>query len=248
MITAGYLIISIMCFVALFYAVKLWRAHPNAITLFILIPLLFLWIDNFAIAAGRYVGEGALMTGMTYLRFYWHWQTLPLLVIAVPLLGERAGFAWMGNKIVVGIFVLIALFFMYEDVPYIWQVTFQPACYGETLRMVISVPADQICEGTTPLKQAQPGPLPAISANLMMMALGIAFWVRDKWPWLALSAIFMFACAAAGPALPGAAWTQILGNFGEPIFNAGVIAAGFKYAGRPKPNKNQPSETQAVPA
>jgi hypothetical protein len=235
MITVGYLIISVMCFFALYYAFKLWRTHPNAITLFILIPLLFLWIDNFAIAVGRYVGEGPVMTAMTYLRFYWHWQTLPLLVIAVPLLAERAGFKWMGHKAVVGVFVLIALFFMYEDVPYIWQVNFQPACYGETLRMVISVPDGQVCPGTTPFEQKQPSPLPAISVNIMMMLLGVAFWIRDKWPWLTLGALFMFACAASGPMFPGAGWTQILGNFGEPIFNWAVIAAGFKYAGRPKP-------------
>ncbi|MBL8643729.1 MAG: hypothetical protein JNK21_07335 [Rhodospirillaceae bacterium] len=245
MITLGYSIIALMCLVALFYAFKLWRTHTNALTLMILIPLLFLWIDNFAIAAGRFVGEGALMTGMTYLRFYWHWQTVPLLIIVAGMLARRAGFGWAQNKIVMGVFCLIAVFFMIEDVPYIWQVTFQPACYGDTLRMVINVPADQICEGTTPFKQASPSPLPVITVNLVLMVVGFMMWWKDKFPWLALTCVFMFACAASGPALPGAAWTQILGNFGEPIFNAGLIAAGFRYAGRAKDGTAVPSPTPA---
>lgn len=239
MITAGYIIISLMCFVALFYAFKLWRTHNNAITLMILIPLLFLWIDNFAIATGRFVGEGPIMTGMTYLRFYWHWQTLPLLMIVAGALARRAGFKWAQPKFVMAIFCIIAVFFMIEDVPYIWQVTFQPACYGETLRMVISVPADQICEGTTPFKQAQPTPLPAIAVNVTLMLIGVGMWIKDKFPWLTLGSLFMFGCAASGPAFPEAGWTQLLGNFGEPIFNYALIAAGFKYAGLPNPGKQQ---------
>ena len=66
MIATFYLIISAMCFVALYYSFKLWRQHPNPITLLILIPLLFLWLDNFAIATGKWVGEGPILTGMTF--------------------------------------------------------------------------------------------------------------------------------------------------------------------------------------
>jgi len=235
MITAGYLVIAVMCLVALYYAVKLWQRHTNAITLLILIPLLFLWLDNFAIAAGKWVGEGPLLTGMTYLRFYWHWQMLPLLIIVAGALARRAGFAWAQPKWVMALFCILAVYFMVVDVPYIWQVTFQPACYGDTFRLVINVPADQICPGTTPLeRQASPSPLPAISVNVILMVIGFMMWWRHKFPWLALACVVMFVCAASG-AIPGFFWGQILGNLGEPIFNAGLIAAGFRFAGLPKP-------------
>ena len=207
MIATFYLIISAMCFVALYYSFKLWRQHPNPITLLILIPLLFLWLDNFAIATGKWVGEGPILTGMTYLRFYWHWQMLPLYMIVAGALARRSGFFWAQPKWVMAIFCIVAVFFMIDDVPYIWQVQFQPACYGDTYRFVINVPAGQLCEGTTAL---------------------------DKFPWLALPCVFMFACAASG-AIPGFYWGQLIGNVGEPIFNIGLIAAGFKYAGLPKP-------------
>ena len=234
MITVGYLVIAAICFVALFYAFKLWRQHNNATTLLIFIPLLFLWLDNFAIATGKWIGEGALLTGMTYLRFYWHWQMLPLLMIVAGALARRAGFAWAQPKWVMALFCIVAVFFMIEDVPYIWQVQFQPACYGDTLRFAINVPADQICLGMTPLdKQASPAPLPAISVNVVLMVIGFMMWAKHKFPWLAVCCVFMFACAASG-AIPGFYWGQILGNVGEPIFYSGLIAAGFRFAGLPK--------------
>ncbi len=77
-------------------------------------------------------------------------------------------------------------------------------------------------------------PLPAIAVNVTLMLIGVGMWIKDKFPWLTLGALFMFGCAASGPAFPDAQWTQILGNFGEPIFNYVLVAAGFKYAGRPK--------------
>lgn len=233
MITAGYLVIALMCLVALYYAVRLWRERPGSTSLLILIPLLFLWLDNFAIAAGRWVGDGVLMTGMTYLRFYWHWQMLPLLVIVAGALARHAGFAWARPKWVMALFCLLAVVFMVMDVPYIWQVQFQPACYGDTLRMVVNVPDGQVCPGTTPLPpQTSPSPLPAISVNLILMAIGFMMWARHKFPWLALACVVMFAFAASG-AVPGFFWGQILGNLGEPIFNFGLLAAGFRFIPAP---------------
>jgi len=241
--TVGYLIISVMCFVALYFSFKLWRQHTNAITLLILIPLLFLWLDNFAIATGKWVGDGPILTGMTYLRFYWHWQMLPLYMIVAGALARRAGFGWAQNKYVMAAFCVVAVFFMIEDVPYIWQVQFQPACYGDTYRFVINVPAGQLCEGMTALaKQASPSPLPAISVNVALMIIGFMMWRKDKFPWLAVTSVIMFGCAASG-AIPGFYWGQIIGNVGEPIFNLGLAAAGFKYAGLPKPSATPAAAT-----
>ena len=79
-----------------------------------------------------------------------------------------------------------------------------------------------------------PPPLAAIGVNVTLMILGFMMWWKDKFPWLALPCVFMFACAASG-AIPGFYWGQLIGNVGEPIFNIGLIAAGFKYAGLPKP-------------
>ena len=108
--SAAYLVVALACFIALYYAFKLWRQNPEPTTLLILVPILFLWLDNFAIATGKWVGEGAVLTGMTYLRFYWHWQMLPLLIIVAGALARRAGFGWAQSKYVMGAFCLVAVF------------------------------------------------------------------------------------------------------------------------------------------
>ena len=233
MIAIGYAVIAVMCVAVLASAFKLWRTHRNAITLLMLIPLLFLWLDNFAIATGRLVGEGPLLTGMTYLRFFLHWATLPLLFIVAGALARRAGFTWAQNRYVMALFCITAVVLIAEDVPYIFKVDFYPACYGDTLRYTSNVAATQVCDPANPPPPGfSPAPIAAIGVNVVLMIIGFAMWWKDKFPWLALSCVFMFACAASG-ANPNFYWGQILGNLGEPIFNAGLIAAGYKYAARP---------------
>jgi hypothetical protein len=233
-ITAAYLVIAAMCLVALYYAYKLWRLHPNSMTLLILIPLIFLWLDNFAIAAGKYVGEGPLLTGMTYLRFFWHWQMLPLLLIVAGMLLRRAGFGFAQNKIVMALFCIAAVFFIVVDVPYIWQVTFHPACYADTFRYTINVQPDQLCPGMTMAEpQVTASPAAAIAVIIVLMTVGFMLWWKHKFPWLALACLFMFFCAGS-MGIPGFHLSQVLGNLGEPVFNAGLIAAGYRWAGMPK--------------
>jgi hypothetical protein len=229
----AYSIVAVACLAALWSSFRLWRTHRNAITLLILIPLLFLWLDNFAIAAGRWVGEGPLLTGMTYLRFFWHWAMLPLLFVVAGGLARRAGFAWAQPKAVMAAFCVVAVALMVLDVPHILDAKFYPACYGDTFRLTMNVPADQICDvANPPPKGMSVPPVAAIGINIVLMAIGFAMWWKHKFPWLALACIFMFVCAGSG-AIPGFYWGQLLGNVGEPVFNAGLIAAGYRYAGLP---------------
>ena len=92
MITVGYSIITVMCLVALYYSAKLWLERRDAMSLLILAALSLLWLDNFAIAVGAYVGEGILLTSMSYARYYMHWQVLPVLMIVAGILLRRGGF------------------------------------------------------------------------------------------------------------------------------------------------------------
>lgn len=233
MIAAGYGVIAVMCLAVLTASFRLWRTHRNAITLLILIPLLFLWLDNFAIATGRLIGEGPVLLAMSYLRFFWHWATLPLLFIVAGALARRAGFRWAQNKYVMALFCITAIVLIIEDTRFIFQIEFHPACYGDTLRMVTDVKVWQMCEpGTPPPASPSPGPIAAIGVNIVLMIIGFAMWWKDRFPWLALGAVLMFGCAALG-AKPDFFYGQILGNFGEPIFNAGLVAAGWRYAGKP---------------
>lgn len=234
MITIGYSIITVMCLVALYYSAKLWLERRDAMSLLILAALSMLWLDNFAIAVGAYVGEGALLTAMSYTRYFMHWQVLPVLMIVAGLLLRKSGFAFAQNKIVMGLFCVAAVVFMAMDVPYIFQVDFYPACYGETFRLVTNVPAGQVCDPANPPPAGiSVAPIPAISVNVTLMLVGFALWVRHGFKWLALSCLFMFVAAGLSQ-MPGFYYGQILGNLGEPIFNAGLIAAAYRFGGKDK--------------
>ena len=192
-----------------------------------LIPLMFLWFDSFAIATGQFIGEGSLMLGVTYLRYAWHWGTLPLLIIVAGIILRRAGFKFAQNKIVMGAFCVLAVFFIVADFRYIFVVDFYPACFAETLRYVTKVTADQACSPEMAGVGMSVSTAAAIITNQILMLVGIALWVKHKWPWLALGTIAMFAAAATPQSLVG----PILGNVGEPIFNFAVVAAAIKFGG-----------------
>ena len=247
MITAHYALNTVMCLVVLYYSVKLWREQRDWATFLIFLALSLLWLDNFAIATGRFWSEeGGVLTVMSYARYYMHWQVVPVLMIVAGALLRRGGFEFAKNKIVMGLFCVVAVFFMYLDVPYIFQVEFYPACYGDTVRMVINVSPTQVCDPANP---PPPGisvaPFPAISICLTMIAVGIALWVRHGFKWLALCSIFMFVAAGTSQ-MPEFYLGQWFGNFGEPIFNVGIIAAAYRFPPLKKSDGND--HTSEVPA
>ena len=229
MITFLYAVNTVMCLLVLYYSIKLFMEQRDAITFLILLALSLLWFDNFAIATGRFIGEGTIMKSMSYARYYMHWQVLPVLMIVAGGLLRRADFKFAHNKIVMSLFCVIAVIFMVMDVPYIFQVEFYPACYAETLRMVTNVSPTQVCDPANPPPQGiSVAPIPAISVTLTMMFVGIALWLRYGVKSLTLCALFMFVAAGTSQ-MPNFYLGQWFGNFGEPIFNMGIIAAARRF-------------------
>lgn len=240
MITIGYLIISAAAFACLIWCWRAYRAEPSTLLLLTLIPLIVLWFDSFAVAAGRFIGEGPILTAITYIRFTWHWATLPLLLIVAGMIARRAGFRWAQPKAVMALFCIAAVYFIYEDLPYIWQVEFRPACFAETLRLVTKVSPSQACNPADAGLGINVSPAAAISVNLVLKLIGFGLWWKHRYPWLALGCAVMFAAAATPQSLVG----PILGNAGEPIFNAALIAAAIKFA-RMKPQVEQEASVAA---
>lgn len=234
MITFLYAVNTVICLIVLYYSIKLFIEQRDATTFMIFLALSLLWLDNFAIATGRFWGEGAVMTAMTYTRYYMHWQVVPVLMIVAGSLLRRADFEFAKNKVVMSLFCIAAVGFMILDVPYIFQVDFYPACYAETLRLVTNVSPTQYCDPANP---PPPGisvlPIPVISINFTMILVGIALWVRHGFKWLALCSIFMFVAAGTSQ-MPNFYLGQWFGNFGEPIFNVGIIAAAYRFPGKKK--------------
>lgn len=242
MITVGYLIIAAAAFACLVYCVRAYMEQRSTILLLTLIPLLFLWFDSFAVATGRFIGEGNIMLAATYLRYSMHWAALPLLFIVAGMLLRRAGFQFAENKFVMGLFCVVAVFFIVEDFRYIFIVDFYPACFGETLRYVTNISPGQECspEMAGVGSPDTPSPAAAILVNFTLMAVGIAIWVRHKWPWLFLGCFVMLLAAGTPQSIAG----PILGNAGEPIFNFAVVAAVIRFGTgkyRSKTNSSEPA-------
>ena len=224
-VTIGYLLITALCVWVVYTGAKLFWERRDALTLAVMLPLCFLWLDNAAIAGGQFIGEGSFLLAVTYLRYFIHWVILPILMVAAGLLLRDAGFKFAENRVVIGLFWLAAAGFVLLDMPYLFTAEFYPACYAETLRLTTSVPDWQLCDpANPPPKGVNPPPIAPIVINLTMMAVGAALWVRFGFKWLTLAALFMFV-AAGLQQVPGFFWGPLLGNLGEPIFNLGILAA-----------------------
>jgi hypothetical protein len=213
-----------------------WRAwtpagRPVALTV-LLIGNTLLWYDNFRIGMGRFIGEGDLLYNMSVPAFVWHWTMLPLLVIVAGSIARLAGLAWARNRMVMGAFCVVAVGLIVHDLPYalgllsggagsLPAVELRPACIADTLRYSTRVSPAQFCSPDTTAFANGPSSLPAIAMNVIMVAVGIALWVRHGWKWLVILPGLMFVAAGSGRlwgpyALPVA-------NFGEILFTTGVL-------------------------
>ncbi|MCH2478799.1 MAG: hypothetical protein MK201_03565 [Gammaproteobacteria bacterium] len=233
MIAIGYMFIAFAAAACLVFAAKAYIKQPNNILLLILCPTSLLWFDSFIIAMGQSIGEGSLLLIATYIRYSAHWLMLPLLFIAAGLILRGADFKFASNKYVMGVFYLLAAFFIVEDFRHIFIVDFYPACYGDTLRYVTQVPIGQACTPEMEGVGMRVSPAAAILLTLILLVSGIAIWIKHKWPWLALGCFVMFLAAqptAIGP---------ILSNAGEPVFTFVVTLAAIKFGNR--------SQEQALP-
>ena len=226
MITIGYLFIAVLAGACLVFAARAYLNEPNKMLLLILCPTSLLWFDSFAIAVGQYVGEGSLLLGSSYIRYLAHWLMLPLLFIVAGMILRGADFKFASSKYVMGAFCLLAVFFIIEDARHIFIVDFYPACYGETLRYVTKVPIGQACTPELEGVGTRVPPLAPIILTTLLLFIGIAIWIKHKWPWLVAGCVIMLV--AAQPTSIG----PILSNAGEPFFTFALTLAAIKFRHR----------------
>jgi hypothetical protein len=220
-----------------------WRAwtpagRPVALTILLLGNTL-LWYDNFRIGVGRFIGEGDLLYAMSVPAFVWHWTFLPLLVIVAGSIARLAGLEWARHRLVMGAFCVAAVGLVLLDLPYsagllfggggsIPFVELQPACIADTVRYSTKVSAAQLCSADAVPFSNGPGPLPAILMNAIMVAVGVALWIRHGWKWLVILPGLMFIAAGSGPLL--GPWGLPVANFGEILFTLGVLLTILRFS------------------
>lgn len=220
-----------------------WRSwgpagRPVALTL-LLFGNTLLWYDNFRIGMGRFIGEGELLYNMSVPAFFWHWTMLPLFVIVAGSIARLAGLEWARNRVVMGLFCLVAVGLIALDLPYalgllfgqvgpIPAVELRPGCIADTLRYTTRVSASQFCSPDAVAFANGPSPLPAILMNFIMVGVGIALWVRHGWKWLVILPGLMFFAAGSAP-LWGA-YALPVANFGEMLFTVGVMITILRFS------------------
>ena len=154
---------------------------------------------------------------------------LPILVIAAGSIAKSSGLKWAQSKAVMGGFCVVASVLIALDVPYLWQIELHPACVADTLRYTTTVTELQFCSPDAVAVEGVGGPLVAILGNIIVLLLGIAFWIQRRWPWMALGSFGMFLAAGLPPALVPA-YSLPIANFGEILFTLGLISSGVHFA------------------
>ena len=194
---------------------KLWAATGRPVALLlVLVGGTLLFYDNLRIGMGRFVGEGDLLYSLTVPAFAWHWSMLPLLVIAAGSIARLADFGWARNRLVMGAFCVAAVALSVHDIPKIFAMDLHLACLDDTVRYTTTVKENQLCRPTdTVVPSGADAGTVAIITNVFVLAVGIALWVRRRWPWMAAGAGAMFIAAGA--------FGQ--GRYGLPIANFGEI-------------------------
>lgn len=229
MSSIGYLVIAVVDFAVLVWAARLCLRYRTNGLIFASLPLTLLWYDNFVIGIGSTLGEGDLLVQLNYVRFIAHYVGLPMTFIALGAMAREAGFAWARYRLVMGAFCALATWFIVHDLWLLSQSTFYPSCFADTLRYTTHIAPYTACTPDADVGAGRPiPPIPAITLTNMLIAFGIYLWIKIGWKWLALGSVGALAFFA----VPYAQTGGILGNVGEPIISAVIVATAAHIARR----------------
>lgn len=227
MFSIGYLLIAVVDIAVLVWAARLCLCYRTNGLIFASFPLLLVWFDNVTIGLGSTLGEGALLAGMNTVRFVAHYISLPMSFIALGAMARKAGFAWAKPKWVMGLFCVVATYFIVHD---LWQfsaATLYPACFADTLRYTTNITEFTAC---TPAADIGAGklisPAPAIILTVTVIVFGVYLWIKIGWKWLAILATGSMLFFAVPPGQTGG----IVANVGEPLFIASIVATAAHIA------------------
>lgn len=234
MFSFGYLIIAVIDFAVLIWALKLCRRYPSNALFLATVPLFLLWFDNLIIGFGSTIGEGSLLKGLNAVRFIGHYVCLPITFIAVGAMAREAGFNWARPKVVMAAFCLLATYFIAHDLWLFAGATFYPSCFADTLRYTTHISEYTACTADAVIGSGvRIPPIPAITLSNMLFVFGIILWIKIDWKWLTIGT----AVALAFFAVPYSSTGGIVGNVGEPIISIAIIATAAHISRRFGPAK-----------
>jgi hypothetical protein len=222
MFSAGYLVIAVIDFALLLWAIRLYKQTPSTALWLASVPLVLMWFDNLTIGLGSTLGEGDLLLGMNTVRFLAHYLFLPFTFIALGSMARQAGFKWAQPKFVIGAFCVLAVYFTGHDLWLFYNSTFYPSCFADTLRYTTHISEYTACGPDAVIGSGKSiPPVPAITLSNMLLIFGLYLWWKVSYKWLFLGSLF----ATAFFAVPYGSTGGIVGNVGEPIICAVILLA-----------------------
>jgi uncharacterized membrane protein (UPF0136 family) len=228
MLSIAFLVIAVIDFAILVWAVKLCLQYRTNGLIFATIPLTLLWYDNVVIGIGGTLGQGDLLIGLNYVRFYAHYIALPMTFIALGAMAREAQFEWARKSWVMGTYCLIAVFFIVMDLVKFSGQEFYPSCFADTLRYTTRVTEFTRCTPDAALVGQGIPPIPALTLTVFNIGFGILLWIKRGWPWLVVAAVGAMAFFA----VPYSKTGGIFSNTGEPIITAVIILTAGHIARR----------------
>ena len=209
MLTALYLILTVL-FVVLVWQVS--KMKRDNYVLLLLLVLAGLFYDTLVIGIGKFIGEGDLLKTLNAGRFYVHALLTPAMMIFGFGVLRKAGVKWAQGKMVHIVLCVITTLLIalgaYSD---ILQLDLQTKVVVDVLRYTN--------EGGI-----KGPPLPAILTIIFLIVAGISLWRNTGWMWLAIGAIVMFIAAGAGMGD-----MFYIGNLGEVILGFANVSTARKF-------------------
>lgn len=221
-LSIGYLVIAVLDFGVLIWALWLYGRYPSPAQWLASVPLGLLWYDNFVIGIGSTLGEGELLITLNTYRFLAHYVFLPFSFVALASMAKQAGFKWAQPRFVIAAFSILATYFILHDLYLFKNSTFYPSCFADTLRYTTSI-ADYTKCSPDAMVGAGAGipPIPAITFSNMMIVFGAYLWWKVGYKWLFLGSVGALVFFA----IPYSKTGGIFSNIGEPIITAVILLA-----------------------
>ncbi|MFF3214398.1 hypothetical protein ACFYYB_27510 [Streptomyces sp. NPDC002886] len=153
--------------------------------------------DSAVVSVGVLLGEGPALETLSVGRFVAHAVGTPL-VLPCAILALRGGRASLA-----GGWVIVVSLIGLGCATTLSGLHLRSRTWADTLRYA----------------DAEPGafPVAAVLAIVILLAIGVAAWIRLRTPWIALGALAVLACSAGAFAAPP------LGNVGEALMLAGLV-------------------------
>lgn len=183
--------------VLLIWGIRLAKQYGwNTLSNVLLLVIVGLVYDNAVLALGRFIGEGNVLEGLSYPRFYMHALFTPLLVLFSLSTLKRAGIQWAFKQWTGAIFYLITLSLIFYEL------------FIEVRGLSLSANWEHGVLSYSNAEASSGVPLMVVMVSIVLIISSLFVWRKQKWIWFFVATIIMFLGNAFPISLPSAAITN----------------------------------------